>query len=82
MPWQIADLLDHFQIEHGALIQALRFDQLALRFQFLVPPLQLVLDALHRLFASRRVHHVVRFRIDRQAQIGLLHLAQQRIDLA
>ena len=26
----IADLLDHFQIEHGALIQPLRFDQLAL----------------------------------------------------
>ena len=26
-------------------------------------------------------HHVVRLRIDRQPQVGLLHLAEQRIDL-
>ena len=41
----ISDLADHLQIEHGALIQALRFDQLALLLQFGMPPLQLFFDA-------------------------------------
>ena len=37
----VADLPDHFQIEHGALVEALRFDQLAALFQLLLPPLEL-----------------------------------------
>ena len=34
----VADLADHFQIEHGALVEALRFDQLAFLFELLLPP--------------------------------------------
>ena len=81
-PVTIADLLDHFQIEHGALTEPLRLDQLALRFQFLVPPLQLVFDAPHGLLARGSIHDVVSFRIDWQPQIGLPHLPEHRIDLA
>ena len=37
----VADLADHLEVEHGALLEALRLDQLALLFEFGVPPLQL-----------------------------------------
>ena len=43
----VADLLHHFEIEHGALLQALRFDEFALFLEFPAPPLQLVADAVH-----------------------------------
>src|ERR1035438_6219735 len=43
----VADLLHHLQVEHGALPQALRFDQLALFLQFLMPPVELRHDAGH-----------------------------------
>ena len=43
----VADLLHHFEIEHGALLQALRLDELALLLKLLAPPLQLVADAVH-----------------------------------
>ncbi len=78
----VADLLDHFEIEHGALIQPLRFHELAFFFELLVPPLEFALDALERLFARLGRHHVVRFRINGQPQVGLADLAEQRIDLA
>ena len=41
----VADLADHLQIEHGALVKALSFHQFALLFQFLLPPFQFLLDA-------------------------------------
>ena len=78
----ISDLPDHFQIEHGALIQPLRLDQLAILFELRMPADQLFIDALQRLLARLRRHHIVRLRINRKAQIGLPHLAQQRVDLA
>ena len=78
----IADLADHLQIEHGALVQALRFHQLAALFEFLLPPFQLRLDAAQRAFARFGRHYVMRFGIDRQAQIGLADLAEHRVDLA
>src|SRR5581483_11789133 len=77
-----ADLLDHFEIKHGALIKALRFDQFTLALEFLVPPLQLVFDALHGLLAGGRIHDIVGGRVDGQAHISLLHLPEERIDLA
>ncbi len=43
----VADLLHHFEIEHGALVQPLRLDQLALLFQLRTPPFQLRVDAVH-----------------------------------
>lgn len=43
-----ADFGHHFQIELGALRQALRFDQFVLRIQLLQPFLQFVLDRFHR----------------------------------
>ena len=78
----IADLADHLQIEHGALIEALGFDDLAAFFQLLLPPFQLLLDAGKRLLARFGRHDVVGLGIDRQAQVGLADLAEQRVDLA
>ena len=82
MPWQIADLADHLQIEHGALVKALRLDHFALLVEFAVPPAELIFYAsAARCSRVSSRHHVMRLGINRQAQIGLLHLAQQRIDL-
>jgi hypothetical protein len=77
----VSDLPDHFQIESRALPKPLRFDELALFFEFRVPPLEFALDAFKRLFSGLRSHHVMRLRIDWQPQIGLPDLARQGIDL-
>src|SRR3954452_17336458 len=81
-PVTITNLFDHFEIEHRALKYALCFDELALALELLVPPLQLVLDALHRLLTRRGVHDVVSLGIDRQSQVSLFYLPENRIDLA
>ena len=65
----VADLLDHLQIEHGALVQPLRLDQLALFFQLRLPPLQLRADARHGALACLLRHHIVRL-WDRSAAAG------------
>ena len=78
----VADLLDHFEIEHGALLagaaprcslpcfsSSLCHHSSSLRMLCMAPSLRL----------GR--HHVVRLGIDGQPQVGLLHLAGQRIDL-
>ena len=77
----VADLFHHFEIEHGALVQPLRLDQLALRFELRTPRFELGLDRLDGRFFGQLRHHVVRLGIDRQPLVGLLHLAEQRIDL-
>src|SRR4051812_21978682 len=77
----VADLFDHFQIEHGALPQPLSLDELALFLQLSMPPVELLLYTLHRRFPHVAAHYVVRFRIYRQTQVGLTHLSEQRIDL-
>ena len=77
----ITDLLDHFEIEHGALPQALPFDALAFLIEFALPPMQLVFDTAQRLVARFGTHYIMRFRIDGKAQVGLLDLPGQRIDL-
>jgi len=77
----VADLAHHFQVEHGALIESLRLDQLPLLLDLLLPPVQLRQDAGHGLFPGFVGHHVVRLGVNRQPQISLAHLPQQRIDL-
>src|SRR5579872_32481 len=78
----VADLPYHLEIEHGALIQALSLDNLALLFELLVPPFEFQLDAAHGPLSHFGRHDVVRFRINGQAQVSLSNLAEQRIDLA
>ena len=46
-PVAVAELLDHLQVEHGALLQPLRLDQPVLAVKGLQPLLQLRLDGLH-----------------------------------
>src|SRR5271165_3776837 len=73
--------LDHFQIEHGALVNALRLDQPALFLQFDFPPRQLFLDRCHGRRPRFFLHHIMRLRINRQPHVFLLDRAEQRIDL-
>jgi hypothetical protein len=62
----VADLLHHFEIEHGALIEALRFDELALLFELRTPPVELVRMLSMALSFGFVAHHVVRLGIDGQ----------------
>ena len=48
----VTNLPDHLEIEHGALINTLSFDQLTLLFKLFVPMFQLGLNAMQRLLAS------------------------------
>ena len=77
----VAHRLDHFQIEHRPLMNALRLDQAALLFQLRFPPRQFFLDRLHRRRSRLFLHHIVRLGINRQPHVLLLHRAKQRIDL-
>ena len=73
--------LDHLQIEHGALVDALGLDQAALLFQFDLPPRQLFLDRVHGRGPRFLFHDVVGLGINREARVFLLHRAKERIDL-
>ena len=77
----VAHGLDHLQVVHGALVNPLRFHQVALLFLFCFPPREFCPDRLDRLRPRLRLHHVMRLGIDGQAHILLLHGAEQRIDL-
>ena len=48
-PVAITKLADHFQVEHGPLLEPLRLDQAILRLQFGKANLELILDRAHRL---------------------------------
>jgi hypothetical protein len=61
----VADLFDHFQIEHGSLPQPLRLDVFTLAGKFSVPPTQFLFDRLHRALAGFRAHHIVSLGINR-----------------
>ncbi len=78
----VADLADHLQIEHwcAATGAALRCACLLFRAR---PSTSCSSFSMLRSALCARLgrHHVVRLGIDRQAQIGLLHLAGERIDL-
>jgi hypothetical protein len=55
---------DHLKVEVGALLKALRFQQLALGVQLLQPLLQLEADGVHRLLHRRAGGDVVRIGVD------------------
>ena len=80
-PMTEAHGLDHFQIKHSALMNALRLHQSSLPFHFNFPPRQLLLDGRYGRGARFFFHHVMRLGINRQPHIFLLHRAKQRIDL-
>ena len=61
----VADLLHHLEIEHGALIEPLRFDLLALLFELRAPPRQLLANAVHGGELCLFGHDIVRLGIDR-----------------
>ncbi len=77
----IADGLDHLQIEAGALMDALRLDEAALRFKIFLPPRQLVENRSDGGSTALRLHYVVRLRVDGQARVLLPDGAEEGIDL-
>jgi hypothetical protein len=77
----VADGLNHFQIEHRALVQALGFYELALLFEFPAPPFQLFADGAHGLFARVLAEDVVRLGIDGEACEGAPDFAGEVVDL-
>src|ERR1043165_5814311 len=77
----IADLTDHLDVEHGPLKHALGLDALAFFFELSLPPVKLVFNTPERVETRLIARYVVGFGIDRQPQIGLLHLSGERLDL-
>ncbi len=59
-----AGRLHHFEVEDGALLEPLRFQQAAGGVELVEPPLQLVLDAGDRLDQRRARRDVVRIGVD------------------
>ncbi len=81
----IADGAHHFDIEEGALHDALRLDDLSLAPQLLLPPIELLVDGLNRALALLGGEDVVRFGIDGYARdfaFARADFAGERIDLA
>ncbi len=76
-----AHLLDHLQIEHGALLQPLRLEQLVLRAQERQAFLQLLADGQHGRLAPLAGGDVVAGGEDRHLLDLAQHLPAQRIDL-
>ena len=79
-PRAVADLLDHLQVEHGALMQPLRLQQLPIPFELRQPLLQLGLDGIDRLQQPVARRDVVRVRVDRHAVQLPDHRAAHRVD--
>ncbi len=57
------------------------FDHAALVFEFLLPPAELVEDAVDGGLLALGLHDVVAFGVDGEARVLLLHGAEERIDL-
>src|SRR6202790_2584023 len=77
----VALRLDHFEVVHHALMDALRFDQASLLFKFRFPPGQFGFYRSYGGGASFFFHHVVRLRINMQTHVTLLDRPKQEIDL-
>ncbi len=71
----------HFEIEGGALLQPLRFQQAALVVELVEPKLQLGLDRLDRLHQRRPRRHVMRVGVDLDEFELVLLVAGERIEL-
>ena len=81
----VADRAHHFDVEHGALRDALGFDEFSLALQFFFPPIEFGVDGLDGALALFGGHDVVRLRVDRDARQVFLSgadFAGYRIDLA
>ena len=76
-----AGRLHHLDVEQRALLQPLRFEQLAGRVQLFQPLLQLDLDRAHRLLQRRLRRHVVRIGVDFDELQLVGFLASERIEL-
>ena len=72
---------DHLQIEVGALLQPLRFQQFALGDQLLQPLGKLVTDRLGRLLERRAGRHIVAVGVDLHIVEARDLLAGQRVKL-
>ena len=77
----VAHGLDHFKIEAGALMNALRLHHAALLLQFFFPPREFLQNGADRTLFSLWLHHVMRLGINRQPRILLFDGAKQRINL-
>ena len=75
-----AQFVEHLEIEAGALLEALRLDQLAGSDKLRQPVAQFDLDALDRVEHGLARRHVVRRRVDREARDLLAHAAGQRVE--
>ena len=73
--------LDHFQIEAGALVDALGFDETALGFEFFLPPLHLFEDGGDGGALALGLNDVVRLGVDGKAGVFLADGAEERVDL-
>jgi len=71
----------HLEVVHGALMDALRLQDLALLLQGSQMFFELHLDRLDRRDATLVRGHVMRARVDRHALVRLEKVAEERIDL-
>ena len=77
----IADGFDHFEIEAGALVDALGFDEAALGFEFFLPPFHLGKDGIRGGLLAFGLDDVVGLWVDGKAGVLLLDRAEEWIDL-
>src|SRR5207248_8559681 len=80
-PLAEAHLLDHLQIEHGALLEPLRFEELVLRAQDGQALAELLADVVDGDLPPLPARHVVAGREDAHLLDLGQHLAAERIDL-
>ncbi len=79
-PVAVADLADHFEVEHRPLVQPLRLEELPFRFELSAIPLQFLLDGLDGKLAAVARCHEVRLRIDGNLVEPTEHLARERVE--
>ena len=60
-----AHLFQHFQIEHGPLVQSLCFDEFSFFDQLWLPPFQFLANRPERALECAARHHIVRLRVNR-----------------
>src|SRR5689334_8527654 len=80
----ITDGAHHFDVEEGALDDALGFDKFALLLEFFLPPIELFLNANDGAVALVLGHDVMGFRVDwdtREVFVAGANFSSERIDL-
>ena len=73
--------LDHFEVEHGALVDALRLDEAAFFFQLGFPFVELGFDAVDGCFFALGGDDVVGLGVDRKPRVLLFDRAEEGVDL-